>query len=131
VTALYELIPAGKESGLPGADPLKYQKPATIAEPSRESLTVKLRYKQPEGDKSRLIERGVVDEGAGFARASDDFKFAASVAGFGMLLRGSPHKGALTFAGVQELAESSLGKDPSGYRREFLDLVRKAASLPH
>jgi Ca-activated chloride channel family protein len=131
VTALYELVPAGKEKDLPGGvDPLKYQKAAGgSAVPSRESLTVKLRYKEPDGQESRLLERGVVDEGAEYARASADFKFASAVAGFGMLLRDSPHRGSLSYAGVRELAESAIGADPSGYRKEFVELVRKAQEL--
>jgi Ca-activated chloride channel family protein len=132
VTALYELVPAGREGDLAGAkvSPLKYQQPAAPAAPSPESLTVKLRFKRPDADTSRLLERGVVDEGLDYARASADFQFAGAVAAFGMLLRDSPYKGSLTFAGVLELAESSRGADPSGYRREFVELVRKAQALP-
>jgi Ca-activated chloride channel family protein len=128
VTALYELVPAGKEGDLPPVDPLKFQKEGTSV-PSKESLLVKLRYKQPEGEKSDKLEFGVVDEGTEISRASDDFKFASAVAGFGMLLRDSKEKGSLTYSGVIELAQASLGADPSGYRREFLDLVRKAQTL--
>ncbi|MDR3633794.1 MAG: VWA domain-containing protein [Isosphaeraceae bacterium] len=129
VTALYEIVPAGKDADLPAVDPLKYQKAESTVVPSKEALTVKLRYKQPEGDKSRLIERGVVDEGTDFGHASDDFKFASAVAAFGMLLRDSPEKGSLTYSGVSELAQSSLGADPSGYRREFVELVGRAQAL--
>ena len=130
VTALYELVPAGKEADdVAGVGPLKFQKPAPPAAPSEESLSVKLRYKQPDGETSRLLERGAIDDGRAFGRASDDLKFAAAVAGFGMLLRDSPYKGSLTFPGVVELAESSIGPDPSGYRKEFLGLVRKAQAL--
>jgi Ca-activated chloride channel family protein len=131
VTALYELVPAGSEKEVASVDPLKYQKPSSSPVPSPETLTVKLRYKQPEAEKSELIERGVLDEKTEFAAASDDFKFAAAVAGFGMLLRNSPHKGSLTYGGVLELAGSAVGRDPSGYRREFLELVRKAQQLAH
>src|SRR5205823_299569 len=113
-----------------GVDPLEFQTPAVPdAGPRAESLIVKLRYKQPDGDTSKLIRRGVVDEGHDIAHASDDFKFAAAVAGFGMLLRDSPYKGGMTYPGVQELGASSQGNDPSGYRREFLELVRKAQTL--
>ncbi len=129
VTALYELVPAGKEGGVAGVGPLKFQKPAQPAAPSEESLSVKLRYKQPDGETSRLIERGAIDDGRAFGGASDDLKFASAVAGFGMLLRDSPSKGSLTFPGVLELAGSSIGPDPSGYRKEFLGLVRKAQTL--
>ena len=88
------------------------------------------RYKAPDGDTSRLIERSVQDAGRDYSQASEDFRFAASVAGFGMLLRGSPHKGGLTYPAVLELAQAAIGYDPMGYRREFLELVRKANGLP-
>jgi Ca-activated chloride channel homolog len=135
VTALYELTPLGKEGDLPSVDPLKYSKPADSSAPpadrpaSPESLTVKLRYKAPEGDVSRKIERGVVDEGRDYAQATEDFKFAAAVASFGMILRDSPHRGASSYDSVLELAEASRGSDASGYRKEFLELVRKAREL--
>ena len=126
VTALYELVPPGKEGDLPGIDPLKYAKPATTATPSNESFTVKLRYKRPDGDTSRLLEFGVVDEGRSFGEASDDLKFACAVAGFGMLLRDSADKGSLTYPGVLEIAQATLSQDPSGYRQEFVAAVRQA-----
>lgn len=129
VTALYELAPPGKEAG-PEVDTLKFQKPSKVQAISNDSLWVKLRYKQPEGTTSKLIERGVIDEGLDFARASDDLKFASAVAGFGMLLRDSPHKGSLTYSAVTELATPTLAHDPSGYRKEFIELVKKAQSLP-
>ena len=133
VTALYELVPTGHEESTPGVDPLEFAQPAAPAEPAAEprpeSLAVKLRYKQPDGDTSKLIKQTVLDDGRDLASASGDFKFAAAVAGFGMLLRDSPYKGSLTYAAVQELGASSEGNDPSGYRHEFLELVRKAQAL--
>jgi Ca-activated chloride channel family protein len=129
VTALYELVPPGEEAGIPGIDPLKYQKPAHSTGTSDESLTVKLRCKQPDGDKSRLIEMGVVDKGQPFADASADLKFAAAVAGFGMLLRESPYKGSLTYAGVREIAQATLSDDSSGYRKEFAAAIEQAQRL--
>ena len=130
VTALYELVPPGQAAQLPVAnvDPLRFQQNAQVqqAAASPESLVVKLRYKRPDEDQSRLIEQGVVDQGLDYANASEDFKFAAAVAGFGMLLRESPDKGNLTYPAVLELAEASKGSDRSGYRTEFVDLVRKA-----
>jgi Ca-activated chloride channel family protein len=133
VTALYELIPPGREDAenVPSVDDLEFQKPGAPAADRLESLIVKLRYKTPESDTSRLIKRGVADEGGDYAQASDDFKFASAVAGFGMLLRDSPHKGSLTYPAVLELAGASAEADTSGYRREFLELVRKAQSLSH
>ena len=139
VTALYELVPAGAEAGgdRPAVDELEFQKPAPgspksaadAEPPSPLALLVKLRYKAPEGGASALIKRGVEDDGKDIGRASEDFRFAAAVAAFGMLLRDSPHKGGATLDGVRELAESSLGADPSGYRREFIDLVGKAREV--
>ena len=132
VTALYELVPAGKEESLPDVEDLEFQKPAATAapgEPRPESLIVKLRYKQPDGETSKLIKRGVVDDGSTDAKASGDFQFAGAVAGFGMLLRDSPYKGNLTYEAVLKLAEAGAEEDASGYRREFIELVRKARSL--
>ncbi len=132
VTALYELVPAGKEESLPDVEDLEFQKPAAAAapsEPRQESLIVKLRYKQPDGETSKLIKRGVVEGGSTDALASADFQFAGAVAGFGMLLRDSPYKGNLTYETVLKLAEAGAEEDASGYRREFVELVRKARSL--
>jgi Ca-activated chloride channel family protein len=129
VTALYELVPPGKEGPLPKTDPLKYSKPASSAGASNECFTIKLRYKLPDGEKSRLLEYGVTDAGRSFGEASDDLKFASAVAGFGMLLRGSANKGSLTYAGVLEIAQASSSHDPSGYRQEFIAAVRQAQAL--
>lgn len=129
VTALYELVPPGKEDKVLDNAPLKYQESKSHAVPSNESLTVRLRFKQPDADKSVEIEEGVIDRGASYGEASNDLKFATSVAGFAMLLRQSETKGSLTYAGVLELAQSSIGSDEGGYRKEFVDLVRKAQVL--
>jgi Ca-activated chloride channel family protein len=132
VTALYELVPPGKESDIPGVDALKYQSAPSLspaAKVSDELLTVKLRYKEPDGQRSKLLEGSAPDLPGETAPVSDDFRFAAAVAEFGMLLRDSPYKGNATFGGVLELAESSQGPDKSGYRREFLELVRRTQEL--
>src|SRR5207253_11396252 len=123
------LVPPGKEGELPKMDALKYAQPTPSAVPSNESFAVKLRYKEPDGDKSRLLELGIVDEGRSFGEASDDLKFACAVAGFGMLLRDAADKGSLTYAGVLEIADPAAAHDPSGYRREFLAAVRQAKTL--
>jgi Ca-activated chloride channel family protein len=131
VTALYEIVPAGSEAAAPGVDPLEYQKPkapaAATAAATTDLFTLKLRYKPPTGDESRLM-KFAVEDGADES-PSDDFRFASSVAAFGMLLRDSPYKGEASWDTVLELAESGLGKDPSGYRHEFLELARRARSL--
>ena len=78
------------------------------------SFVVKLRYKKPDDDKSTPLVDPVVDQGLDFGQASDDLKFAAAVAGFGMLLRDSPYKGTLTYAGVLEIAQPTLERRSVG-----------------
>ncbi|WP_205678748.1 YfbK domain-containing protein [Aquisphaera insulae] len=131
VTALYELIPAGREDKVPAIDPLEFQKERSPSGEARdESMVVKLRYKPPAGEESRLIRTGLIDGGLdSISQASADLRFAAAVAGFGMLLRDSPHKGSLTYEAVLELAAAATGTDAQGYRREFVGLVGKARSL--
>jgi Ca-activated chloride channel family protein len=132
VTALYEVVPAGAKQDKPGTDPLKYQKSgqATEAAQSNELVTVKLRFKQPDGATSSKFEVPTIDSGKTYSETSVDFRFAASVAAFGMILRSSPHKGNATLEQVVSLAEASLGEDPGGHRRAFVELVRAAAKLP-
>ncbi len=132
VTALYEIVPAGREERLPSVDPLKYQsepRESREARGSGEMLTVKLRYKEPDGQTSRLIEQPVTDEGDRMNRASDDLRFAAAVASFGMLLRESTERGSASWDMVIELARQGMGRDPQGHRREFLRLVESAAAI--
>ena len=125
VTALYEIIPVGVRSDVRvrGVDSLRYRAPAQAPAPARggELAFVKVRYKLPDGDASRLLEHPVRETGAA---ASADFSFAAAVAGFGMLLRESEHRGTLTLTQVVRLAERSRGTDPEGYRAEFVRLAR-------
>lgn len=147
VTALYEIVPVGASmttpDGRPMVDELKYApKPALGTEtasatpampgggsPSKETMTVKLRYKQPEGDKSELIEVPVTDMGQTMGDAPQDFVFAAGVTGFGMMLRNSQYSGELTWDMVRALALRGKGEDPLGYRGEFLQLIDKARGL--
>ena len=135
VTALYEIVPPGREVRVGDVDDLKYQQPAEekperyTTTGSRELLTLKLRYKQPDGNTSKLLTFPVTDKGASYSRASTDFKFAAAVAEFGMLLRDSEFKGSSSYGSVLELAEEAKGSDAEGYRAEFLTLVRKARDL--
>ncbi len=138
VTALYEVVSAGAEpnpaASVPPVDPLKYQpsKPVLaslgkIGTP--ELLTVKLRYKEPAGERSKLLARSFVDHAAPFAKAAPDFKFAVAVAEFGMILRDSAYKGEGTLGAVAEWAEEGKGADGDGYRAGFLQLVQKARTL--
>ena len=133
VTALYELVPVGAATAadLPGVDPLKYQKTPEPSEAahSGELFALKLRYKFPGQDRSHLIEHVAVDSGASFEQSDQEFQFAAAVAGFGMLLRDSEHKGDWTFDAVQEVATAALGDDEYGFRKEFVELVAMAGSL--
>ncbi len=133
VTALYEIVPAGKEVDAisPPVDTLKYQsvgKPNDAAA-SDETMTLKLRYKAPDGDTSRLVEFPVTDTGKGFDDADIHVRFAAAVAGFGMKLRSSPYAGKWTLADVRKTAAAAIGDDPHGLRAEFVELVRAAATL--
>lgn len=131
VTAFYELVPAGGESPAAPVDPLKYQKTVEPAEAaaSDEVLTLKLRYKEPDGAESKLLTSVVKDSGRSFAQAGQDFQFAASVAAFGLVLRDSQFKGDLTLAAVEELATASRGADEEGYRAEFIELVKQAQAI--
>ena len=131
VTALYQVVPAGQKIDVPGVDKLKYSGNTTpsAAADSGEMMTVKLRYKKPDGDKSTLMETVVRDEGQSIDKSHKDFRFASSVASFGMILRKSEHKGSYTLAAVAELAESAIGDDPEGYRKEFVKLVKTAEKL--
>ncbi|NUN50344.1 MAG: VWA domain-containing protein, partial [Candidatus Brocadiae bacterium] len=129
VTALYEVIPAGVEVPGGDVDPLKYQKPPVVeGNPSAELFTVKLRYKKPDGDVSEKIEVPYTPAAAE-VEPSADFHFASSVAAFGMLLRNSPHKGTANWGLVEELGKGGLGRDPEGWRKEFVELVKTARGL--
>jgi Ca-activated chloride channel family protein len=126
VTALYEIVPVGVPIAKGSVDPLKYQtpaKPSPSVAASDELMTLKLRFKRPTGGTSELVSGVVRDSERDAAEASDDFRFASAVAGFGMLLRKSPHRGDATPAMVRGLASSALGKDPNGYRQGFVTLL--------
>jgi len=132
VTALYEILPAGVKSPfLKDVDPLKYQSGKRIKVKSMgdELVTIKFRYKSPDSDKSELTVHPVTDESIAFKNASDNFRFAASVAGFAMLLRDSEYKGISSYDEVLRIANASVGKDEEGYRKEFVSLAKKAAEL--
>ena len=133
VTALYEIIPVGVKSDfLKGVDSLKYQKnivPLSKSLQTDEILTVKFRYKEPDGDVSKLIEHPVKDNQIAIAKTSDNFRFAASVAQFGMLLRNSEFKSASSYSDVLNLARKAKGSDEEGYRSEFIHLVESAEML--
>jgi len=131
VTALYEIIPFGSKEEIPGIDDLKYQ--TTKIDPkafkSKELLTLKLRYKRPDGTKSKLIESALEDKPIELARTSANFKFSAAVAGFGMLLRDSAFMGNTTYESILKLAQDGRGPDRHGYRAEFIKLVEMSRLL--
>jgi len=131
VTALYEVVPVGTSPTASAPAPLRYRDdaPLTAAADSDELLTVKLRYQPPAGGESRLLTATVRDTND--ARTpSIDMQFSAAVAGFGLLLRDSEHKGRLEYGQVLSLARGALGTDPHGDRAELLELVALAARLP-
>lgn len=132
VTALYEIVPASAKGTPTGSvDELKYQQAQlnNKATNTDEILTLKLRYKEPEGNQSKLITSTVSDKASALSQTSNNFRFAAAVASFGMLLRDSEFKGNATYAQVLELAENAVGHDEEGYRAEFIRLVRSRALL--
>jgi Ca-activated chloride channel family protein len=142
VTALYEIVPAGEEIPSGGVDPLKYQQPVdpparTMATNSTELMNIKVRYKAPDGDASKLLEFPVRENGQ---RMTANLGFAAAVAEFGLLIRRSDFRGEATWEQVMSLAREHRGKDPDGYRAEFarladlaaaLDTRRRTTSVPH
>ncbi|MCK5554916.1 MAG: DUF3520 domain-containing protein, partial [Alphaproteobacteria bacterium] len=129
VTALYEITPSGAPALV---DDLRYAEKAKVMEDKKvgnEYAFLKIRYKLPKEDVSKLIERPVtVSDEAGFNNLPNDIRFAASVAGFGQLLKGGKYTGKLTYDQVIEIANNARGKDTFGYRTEFINLVRLAKS---
>ncbi len=125
VTALYEIVPANSKSRKhrPSVDPLKYQTTETVSgKVSDELLTIKLRYKEPDGNKSKLME--IPLENSVVKNTSDNFRFSVAVAEFGMLLRNSEFAGDISVDSILELARSAKGDDEEGYRSEFIQLVK-------
>lgn len=134
VTALYEIIPQYGKQGSPyikSVDDLKYQNKKVVPEAyqSDEMMTLKLRYKQPQGSVSKLIEHTVKRNLVSWEETSDNFRWSASVASFGMLLRDSEFKGNASYAKVEKWAQGARGKDTEGYRAEFIRLVRSGELL--
>ncbi len=138
VTALYEVIPAGSHESLKSIDALKYQsgpekkeisQKKVKADLSAELMTVKLRYKQPDGNTSTKVEIPVKGKVLDLEETSDSFRFSAAIAEFGLILRNSQYKEDASIAHVIALAKNARGEDEEGYRSEFLKLVRLADSL--
>ncbi|MBM3416942.1 MAG: VWA domain-containing protein [Bacteroidetes bacterium] len=131
VTALYEIIPVGvKDDFSKSVDPLKYQgNDRKIVSNSGEIMTIKLRYKKPDEEVSKLITHAVMDAHIPIAGTSDNFRFSAAVAEFGLLLRHSEYRQQGSYNQVISLAKSAKGADEEGYRAEFIRLVQAATSL--
>lgn len=136
VTALYEIIPVGARTKSPNVDTLRYQSQNATADAfaNDELMTVKLRYKAPrsktsERNTSEMFARSVIDQDVTVASASQNARFAAAVAEFGMLLRNSRLRGQASFENCLALARESRGDDPEGYRTEFISLVERSAQL--
>ena len=128
VTALYEIIPAGQPIEAGSVDPLKYQEPLkpSSAAGSNELMTVKVRYQEPEGSKSRLMTKSVENR---VEPLTPDLGFASAVAEFGLLLRDSEHKGRANWASAMDRARRFRGDDPDGYRTELIRLIELAGAL--
>jgi Ca-activated chloride channel homolog len=129
VTALYEIVPPGVDAP-GGVDPLRYQdpepRPQVASTNTTELMNVKVRYKEPDGDVSRLIEHPVRESQP---RMTANLGFASAVAEFGMLLRGSAHRGSATWNQMLSLARENRGADPDGYRAELIRLAEVAQAL--
>ncbi|MBA4322117.1 MAG: hypothetical protein C0408_04805, partial [Odoribacter sp.] len=137
VTALYELIPSGSDERIPSIDPLKYQT-SGVYDDRRESdersvsgeyLTIKLRYKKPDGETSRLMEKPVRGPVKEIEYASDNLRFATAVSEFGMVLRNSEFKGTATLESAISLAGRARGEDEEGYRAELIRLIKTVRDM--
>jgi len=132
VTALYEIVPAESDEVIPGVDPLKYQQPVQLSNAAKtdEVLTIKFRYKAPQGDVSKLITRTLADDkGPAQNLTSNNFRFACAVVQFGMLLRDSQYKGEANWNDMIAQAKAAKGDDDGGYRSEFIRLAESAKLL--
>jgi Ca-activated chloride channel homolog len=130
VTALYEVVPSNArlDVEVSSGAPKRYQRTPSLSRESMsgELLHVNVRYKHPSDSTSRLMQVAVRDRDASL---TDDFRFALAVAGYGMLLRDSPHKGRWTYDDVLEMASGAVGDDDDGYRREFVAMVKATREL--
>ena len=131
VTAFYEIIPAGSDEKVKTTGKLKYQENTITARAakSNELVTVKIRYKAPDGDESKLISNTVADNMVNINSCSENYRFAASVAAWGMLLRESEFISNYNYSDIEKLASSAAGSDANGYRKEFIDLVKKTNTI--
>ncbi len=130
VTALYEIIPAGvKDNMLEKVDDLKYQQPGKTVNAGNELMTIKFRYKKPSENTSKFIVHVVANETKPIAQVSDNLRFAASVAAFGLILRNSEFKQNASYKNILSMAKDAVGKDADGLRSDFVKLVENARLL--
>ncbi|MDR6368788.1 Ca-activated chloride channel family protein [Chryseobacterium bernardetii] len=130
VTALYEIIPVNTESEfIPAETKLKYSKTSDKKNFGDELATVKFRYKKPDGNKSMEIAKVIKKENASSAAISPDFKFASSVAWFGLVLRNSELITKRDLSDIQNLAKEGKNKDEEGYRSEFIGLIESYKTI--
>ena len=131
VTALYEIIPIGVESEFFKVDDLKYQHTTVDpkAQNSKELMTIKFRYKKPDEGVSKLIVHPLVDSNIILSKTSDNFRWSASVAAFGMLLRDSEYIKNFNYDAIVQMAQNSKGEDKEGYRIEFINMVKSFGSV--
>lgn len=127
VTALYEIVPKGVGKG--NSNSLRYQERVVKNTGNEEMAYVKFRYKKPNGTKSILLEQTIRNASGNLASASENYRFSAAVAAWGMLLRNSEHKGNATYEMVYELGKNARGADGFGYRKEFLELVKSSERI--
>jgi Ca-activated chloride channel family protein len=131
VTALYEVIPVDSKSeqAVASSSDLKYQT-TTVSSNNTDLMTVKFRYKKPKESSSILLEK-VLKKSAipDLSASSNNFRFSAAVAAFGMLLRDSEFKANADYDMVQKLAKDALGQDQYGYRNDFVQLAEQAALI--
>lgn len=133
VTALYEIIPVGVQSEFYKVDKLKYQSAQanSFASSSKELLTVKFRYKDPKEEVSKLIVRSLADKDIKLENTTENFRWSAAVASFGMMLRESEYVNGFGLDQILQLAKDSKGEDKLGYRLEFINLAKSQLVLAH
>lgn len=124
VTAMYEIVPVANDLSKDEAGLLSAE-----AKDSHQWLTLKLRYKDPNGEKSKLIRKPLRESHKPLQKTSDNYRWSAAVAGFGLLLRNSQYKGQANYPMVLKLAEGAQGPDVEGYRAEFIKLVKSMEVL--
>jgi Ca-activated chloride channel family protein len=133
VTALFEVVPRGGNVPGPSIDPSVFQPAPRDTPPpasnSNDMLVLRVRYKLPDAAESTRMDIPLPDRATAFSRGDADFRFAASVAAFGMILKGSAYRGDATLEWVLDTATGSRGQDRGGYRSEFISLVQKAITL--